>query len=222
MRTRLFILLLGVCTYAAAQYTPNTRWPYLYENFEQGTVYMGTNQKSEAKLNIHLLGNVLHYVAADGKIMQSNERDVTRVEIGQDAYLYGERQLMKIVAQKQENLLLQLTSADFDSMFSGTGAYGSSLNSSASRDLSSLDLGGLNQPELGKMLQEKNEGREIPTRITYYFLINGRLVEATKGNLEDLAGEQRKEEWKAFVKEKKIKWKKEESLALVLDFFIYK
>lgn len=218
MRLKLLTILLGVALTAVAQYAPNTRWPYLLENFTQGTVYMDKNQKSEAKLNIHLLGNVLHYVAPDGKIMQSNERGILRVEIGSEAYLYGDGQLMQIIAQKGKTVLLKLTKADFDSMFSGTGAYGASLNSSSSRDLSSLDLGGLNQPELGKMLQEKNDGREIPVRINYHYLIDGKLIEANKKEVEEQVGSDRQAEWKSFIKEKKIKWKKESSLTEVLDF----
>ena len=200
-------------------YEPNTKWPYVYNDFTPGTIFFDGNTKSSSSLNIHLLGNVLHYISADGRIFESNDQGVIRVEIGKDAYIYSDHKLVKIVSAKGNNLLVMLKKADFDAMRSqGGGAYGSSLQSSAARDLSSLDLGGLNQPELGKMLQEKTDGREIPVVDTYFYIIDGQQVDATRKGLESYLAPERKEAFEKFQKDKKIKWKKEESLISVLDF----
>ena len=103
---------------------------------------------------------------------------------------------------------------------SGGGAYGSSLNSSSARDLSSLgfDLGGLDQPELGLMLQEKKEGRTIPLVEQYSFIIGDQQIEATKKGVEKFVGDTRADALKQFLKENKIKWKSEESLQQLLTF----
>lgn len=216
------IVLLGFAVMAHAQkFEPNTKWPYVYEHFTPGTIYFEGNEKSPADMNIHLWGNVLHYVKADGKIYQSDDRKVVRVEIGTDAYLYSDHKLMKLIANEGTNLLVLLTKGDFDAMrSSGGGAYGSSLNSSASRDLSSLgfDLGGLDQPELGLMLQEKKEGRTIPLVYQYFFIIGGQQIEATKKGVGKFLGDAKADAWKQFQKEHKIKWKQEESLKEVLLF----
>lgn len=223
MRTLLiFCMLLGYCVCGCAQFQPNTRWPYLYENFTDGTIYFVRNQKSTARLNIHLWGNVLHYVNEDGKIYESNSQNIVRVKIGEDVYLYGEHQLMKLLAEKSGNVLLQLTYGDFDAMNAGTGAYGASLNSSAATDLTSLDLGGMDKPSLAKMLMEKNDGRDIPLRTSYYFIINDKLVAANKKGIAAMVGENEEEEWKTFLKKNKIKWKREDSLIRILDFFAQK
>ena len=222
---KLLSILFGVslCASVLAQtYMPNTRWPYLYENFTNGTIYFTGNKKTSAQLNIHLWGNVLHYVSNDGRIYETTDGNIIRVEIGTDVFLYGDNQLMKLVAEKNNNVLLCLRTGDFDSMNAGTGAYGASLNSSAVTDLSSLDLGGLDKPALAKMQEEKNIGRDIPMRTSYYYVINGRLVEATKKDMTRFVGEEREGEWKSFLKTNKIKWKKEDSLKKVLDFFITK
>ena len=202
----------------AQQYHPNTHWPYLLQNFEQGTIYFSNNQKSEAKLNVHLWGNVLHYIHQEGKIFESPDKDVVRVEIGDRAFLFGDHKLMQIVGDKQNKVLLKLTTGDFDSMFSGTGAYGASLSTSATRDLSSLDLGGLDKPDLGKMLQNKEDGREIPLKVNYFFLIDGTLVDASKKGMDSYLEESKKAAWSSFLKANKIKWKSEEGLLKVLDF----
>lgn len=217
-----YLLTFLPLTAEAQKFEPNTKWPYLYENFTPGTIFFEGNQKSTADMNIHLWGNVLHYVKADGRIYQSDDKKIVRVEIGSDAYIYIDRQLMHVIANQGTNLLVKLTKGDFDAMrSSGGGAYGSSLNSSASRDLSSLgfDLGGLNNPELGLMLQEKKEGRTIPLADRYFFIINGQQVDASKKGFVKFVGEARAEALKNFLKEKKTKWKNEKSLTQLLDFF---
>jgi hypothetical protein len=225
MMKRLFVFFVfmqaTLLTVMAQKYEPNTKWPYLYEDFIPGTIFFEGNQKSTADMNIHLWGNVLHYVKADGKIYQSDEKNVIRVEIGSDAYIYVDHQLKRIVANEGTNLLVKLTKGDFDAMrSSGGGAYGSSLNSSSSRDLSSLgfDLGGLDHPELGLMLQEKKEGRTIPLVEQYSFIIGDQQIEATKKGVEKFVGDTRADALKQFLKENKIKWKSEESLQQLLTF----
>lgn len=225
MMKRLFVFFVfmqaSLLTVMAQKYEPNTKWPYLYEDFIPGTIFFEGNQKSTADMNIHLWGNVLHYVKADGKIYQSDEKNVIRVEIGSDAYIYVDHQLKRIVANEGTNLLVKLTKGDFDAMrSSGGGAYGSSLNSSSARDLSSLgfDLGGLDQPELGLMLQEKKEGRTIPLVEQYSFIIGDQQIEATKKGVEKFVGDTRADALKQFLKENKIKWKSEESLQQLLTF----
>lgn len=215
----LTLIALALTTLSAsAQYEPNTKWPYVYENFTDGTIYFDGNKKTAAKLNIHLLGNVLHYISADGKIFESSDKNVIRVEIGSDVYLFCGKRMMKLCASKGDDALLLLEKGDFDSLVEGTGAYGSSLNSSAARDLSSLDLGGLDKPELGRMLQEKNDGSIISVKPEYYFVINGEQVEATKKGLDKYFKDSKPDEWKAFLKANKIKWKDADSLAKILDF----
>ncbi len=208
----------AVMTTYAQQFEPNTKWPYLYEDFTDGTIFFEGNKKTECQLNVHLWGNKLHYLNADQKIFESNDKGVIRVEIGSDAYIFSDHQLVKLLATDNGNVLVELTKADWDAMFSGTGAYGASLNSSSSRDLSSLELAGLGKPELGLMLQERHDGREIPLKTQFFFIIGGHLTEANKGDVEDILNVEGKSLWKGFLKENKIKWKKVESLKKVLTF----
>ncbi len=211
--------LLAIALQVMAKFDPNTKWPYIYENFTDGVVYSTDKTKSEGKLNVHLSGNVLHYIGKDGKVYQDTDRKVARVEIGKDAYIYVDHSLMQIVGSEGENVLLKYTKAEFSRIQSGAGgAYGADLNSSSSRQLSSLELGGMNTPELGMMLQEKNDGAEIPLTTEYYFIIGGKRILADKNKVADFLGSSRIAEWKTFLKENKIKWKKEDCLMTVLKF----
>lgn len=218
MRKIIILTVLLVSLTATAQYAPNTKWPYLNEAFQHGTIYFDTDKRTEADLNIHLWKNALHYISEDGRIFEAPQNGLMRVEIGNKAYIPVNRELMEIVAVKGVNMLLKLEKANFDSMNEGTGAYGASLNSSSSKDLSSLDLGGMNNPKLGEMLQQRHDGREIPINVRFYFLFGEKLVEANKASVESLIGNDCREKWKVFQKERKIKWKKEASLKEVLDF----
>lgn len=214
----LFAMLNTILTTNAQNYEPNTKWPYIYENFTDGTVFFDGNKKAQMQLNIHLWGNKLHYLSDDNRILETKDKGVVRVEIGNDAYIFSDHQMVRILAVDQNNLVVELTKADFDALFTGTGAYGSSLNSSAARDLSSLDLGGIDNPELGRLLQERNDGRDLSLKRLYYFIIDGKQIEANKKEVESLLNDNGKKEWKAFQKQNKIKWKNEDSLAKVLSF----
>lgn len=217
MKRLIFVLLSLNALCAMAQFKPNTKWPYLYEEFSAGKVYCGNKVNSDLNLNIHLWGNALHYISPDGKILESTYRDISRVEILGDVYLMADDKLMKLVASKNNNVLLLYTKGDFASLNNGGGAYGASLNSSATMELTSLDLGGMDKPALAKLQQEKNDGRVIPLTKEYYFIIGDELIEATKKEMNDNFSSI--DGWKQFLSDNKIKWKREESLIKILDFF---
>ena len=220
MKRSLFIIsLLCLTLIVKAQYEPNTTWPYIYKNFTEGTAYSSDNTKSTLQMNIHLAGNVLHYIGKDDRIYRADDNKITRVEIGGDAYLFINHQPMQLIGTHGNNVLLKLQDADFSRMQSaGGGAYGSDANTLATSQKSSLDLGGLNTPELAKMLLEKEDGAIIPLVTRYYFIIGDKRIEASKGSVEKLIGEAREKDFKAFLKTNKIKWKNEESLMKILEY----
>ena len=224
MRKQVLLMTMSVVALLASAYTPNTKWPYVYENFSEGTLYRGKDY-SVAQFNIHYMGNVLHYISPeDDKIYTAKGNDVDSVMIADRKYVLVDhkdgRKMMEVVAQSGENKAFRLDYVDFDAaMQSSGGAYGSSSNSSATRNLSSLDLGGLNNPKHGLLLQEKNDGKSLVVRSRYYLRIGKFDIEANKKAVEQIVPAEKEEEWKQFLKKNKIKWKKPESLLQVLEFF---
>lgn len=219
LRISILIVFIAICTNSYAQgYEPNTRWPYLYEEFTPGIVYMVGNMKMNCKLNIHLVGNVVHYVGDDDKIYKMKDEKILRVEIGDDAYIIYHHEMMKMVSVADSLLLLNITRGDFNSMLEGQGAYGSSLNSSATKSLSSLGLGGFGNPDLAQLMDKRYEGEAIPLVDCYYFLLNGTLIDATKKGVLKYFGDNRSAEMKEFFKQNKVKWKDSESLTFLLSF----
>lgn len=217
--TLLLIIAMAFTAKAQEEFTPNTLWPYVYENFESGTIYFANEKQNSSLLNIHLYGNVLHYVANDGKIYNVDVKDITKVAIGNDTYVCNNGKMMQVVAAKGGATLLKMEKADFDALFTSTGAYGASLNTYGSRDISALDLGGLNGPELGKMMQTKKDGREISIKAEYYLKIGSKLMPANKKDIINNLDESIKGDFKTYVDKNKIKWKKENSLVKMMDFF---
>lgn len=201
-------------------YEPNTKWPYVFENFQDATIYFKNNSKAQALVNVHLWKNCLHHVNAAGKIMEYTNRDIVRIEIAGEAYFFVDGKVMKVEAQQGESFVMSLAKGDFNSLTKGTGAYGASLNSSATTELNSLDLGGLDKPELGRMEEEKNQGRTIPVTIEYYFIFNGNHIRATKTGVSNFIGKDRSAEFKSFCSSNKIKWKDVASLQKILSFLI--
>ncbi len=220
MKKPLFILamLSLYLTTISAQFKANTNWPYLYENFSEGTIYFTGNKEVKSKLNIHLLESSLHYLQ-DGNIYQANTHDILGAKIGNDKFICEDGKLMKTISEVKSNKLLKLTVGDFESLLSNKGAYGASSNTQAVKDLSSLEIRGLNNPAHGYMLQEKNEGRIVPLKETYYLLLDKKMIPATKRDIEKYLNDSDKDKWKGFLKENKIKWKDEQKLTLLLNYF---
>lgn len=212
------IAMLAAAFVASAQYTPNTKWPYVLENFENGVLHRGTDHSEEAMFNIHFTGNTLHYVnPTDQKIYTAKYNKIDSVVMNSGTFVQSiDGQMMRVEARRGENMVLKLEYADLDALNTNTGAYGLSLNSSATRKLSSL---GTTNASLIMMLQERNDGTPLVIRTKYYLRIGDKDIEANKGAIEDFLTDDKKEGFKLFLKQNKIKWKKPESLAVLLQYF---
>jgi hypothetical protein len=69
------------------------------------------------------------------------------------------------------------------------------------------------------MKLERNDGKDLPLIEEYYFIFGDKIVEATRKEVEKSLGDNGKTKLKAFVKQNKIKWKNEDSLVKLLEFF---
>lgn len=189
----------------------------VYEDFIPGELVMKNNDKVQAAFNIHLQDGELHYLKGDN-ILFVNIAQIKEVTIGIDRYIPTESKMMKVISQKDDNYLLKNTQGDFDALFVGTGAYGSNANTQAVRNLSSIEIGGKSIVNHAILLQNKEEGKELPILEKYYFLINNKCVLAHKKTIEKEYVKDHNT-WKIFLKDNKIKWHREESLIKVLHFF---
>lgn len=211
-----FFCVCFFCYMAHAEYIPNTMWPYMYEDFVQGELVLKNGDKVRASFNVHLLEGELHYLKDDKILFVSTSR-VKEVTIGEERYVPAKGEMMKVLAQDSTKYLLQSVLGDFDALIVGTGAYGASANTQAVRNLSSLEIGGKNIINHSMLLQNKEAGKELPIITKRYIMVGEKCIPATKKEVEkQLITDQ--EQWNAFLKENKIKWRKESDLVKVLDF----
>lgn len=209
-----------VFSISAQSYTPTTKWPYIYEEFQDGTVYFQNDQKTKTmKLNVHLQNSTLHYLDGNS-ILQSNPRGIEKVQIGNDTFIYMNGLLVHQLSSLDNVALVKLTKADFKALTKGTtGAYGMSTEVSATNDLSSIQLSGSVNLNHTQMKLERSDGKDLPLINEYFFIFGDKIVEATRKDVEKSLGEDGKTKLKVFVKQNKIKWKDEVSLIKLLEFF---
>ena len=126
---------------------------------------------------------------------------------------------MKVLARSDNGFIAQEVLADFASLNSTGGAYGSSSNSVSTQALSSLEgIGGsrtnMNHMELKN---SKSDGALLPVTTKVYLVMPDKVLFAAKKDVNEIDGVDKKA-LSAFIKEKKIKWKNPQDLLVLLDF----
>jgi len=207
---------------ANPDYRPRDSWPYIYERFMPGAVRTAAGDLMEYQsFNICVGNGRMHYIY-DGKIMEADMTKVFTALINLDTYVNVGGKMYRVFVQTNDGAIVFLTSIDTDELNKVDIGYGVS-SSTASQTNTSLDLllGGntissvLVSQTLTIAEQQKNTGKELPLKEDCFFLVKGRLVPATKRDIQDAVG---KEAAKPFFKENKLKWNKPESLIPVLAF----
>lgn len=216
MKKFLTIAAALLCTAAFAQ-NPSTTWPYLYNNFTAGTIYLAGG-KSEVQLNVHLRRNQLHFIDKD-LVKEANLSGVNLVTIGADKFIPVEGGVRKVVAENAHGYVLASILGDFAAVQETGGAYGASSTAASTRKLSSLDF----DTQVGQnhiiLMQNKSNGADLRLITTYWlFLADGTCVKASKKDVEEFLPESSLPSWKAWLKTAKVKWRSPEGLLSVIDF----
>lgn len=221
MKRQLFIvlaLILSLCKLTAQDYQPTTTWPYLYPDFTAGELQKYGGSANEGSYNIHLAKGTLHFIEQD-IIREAASSEVFSVRIAQDYYANVGGTIMKVLARSDNGFIAQEVLADFASLNSTGGAYGSSSNSVSTQALSSLEgIGGsrtnMNHMELKN---SKSDGALLPVTTKVYLVMPDKVIFAAKKDVNEIDGIDKKA-LSAFIKEKKIKWKNPQDLLVLLDF----
>lgn len=221
MKKAFYLLLLLFCITARAEYSPTTMWPYLYEDFTEGLVMYKSGSAIKGKLNIHLEQGELQYIEGDA-IMTTDLRNVEYAIVGTDKFVVAEQSMMKVIEENDARSAFVLLSVlgDFEALYVGTGAYGSSANTQAVRSQSSLEIGGKNVVSHAKLLAEKKEdsGKSLSTKEKLYIKVGDESSLAYQKDIEKIFGLSGNQEWKSFLKANKIKWRKTGDLFKVVEF----
>jgi len=218
MKHNLFIALVFLCGIVVTPALSITSmWPYVYGDFQRGTVSFKDSTSLSAEVNVHLLKSTLHYLK-DNQIIEANTSDIVVVRINLDTYYVKNNQLLRFITGDSVEYVAELVLADFDGMMSSGGAYGSSSNVQATSKLTSVEVGGVNITNHMELKSNKEGGALLPLIRKYVLVTPDKMYPATRKGIESLLPEARKASFKQFLKTKKVSWKDPASLVPLLDF----
>jgi len=216
----LAVILFNVGLSAQAQdYQPTSTWPYLYEDFVDGVIYLKDGTKLNMPLNVQLRSDKIHFLDKD-VVKQAVVKDVVAVFIGEDKFILVDGKAMKVVKEAQGGCVVKESLGDFASLNETGGAYGTSSSTSATRKVSSLELDSQVNQQHMLLLEQKHEGQPLPLMDSFYLVTPKLTVKALKSDVEAVLTDGQKNVWKSWLKENKIKWKDPESLSKLVDFLI--
>lgn len=196
-----------------------TTWPYLYPQFTDGVIFLLDGQKVYHKLNVHLLKSRLHYLEAN-VVKEALSRDIFYVTIGEDKFMVVNGDVMQVVAETKGGFVAKLVKINEESLYDSGGAYGGTTTTSATRNLSSVEIsGGANMNHM-LLLQNKETGKEVSLKEEYYLVANDTVYRAYRKDVERMLGPELHAEFRNYLKQNKIKWKDPSKLILVVDFLI--
>lgn len=219
---RLSLLLLAALVSIPAwtqNYKPRETWPFLYEEFQEGTTRTRTGELvSGAMFNITVKDNKLLYLK-DGTTMLADMGAIYTVGIGDDVYVNVLGQLYKVLSELDKGLVLSQNSLDIDEFNKVQIGYGVS-SSTASADGLQVSLDGrfnFVNMSVEQSRHDKDSGPVLPMRETLYLYVNNSLIPASQNNVTTWPGVDRNEA-RDFIKKEKIKWKQTESLEKLVIF----
>ena len=222
MKRILFILAGALCSMPAfaQQFEPRETWPFIYEEFQPGaTRTRDGSLTSEASFNVAVHDGTLMYISTDGVIMRPDMSRVYTARVGEDVYVNILGRMYKVLSELDCGNVVLGTEIDVDKQNQVNIGYGISSSTASSYNMSVLldgrfDTGGktVEQTEA-----DKYQGNVLPVKQTLYLNIGSRLIPATRQEVLNLPGVDKKEA-NAFFKQEKIKWKETSSLEKVLIF----
>jgi hypothetical protein len=215
-RIKIFLLFSLISIMASAQ-SVNTMWPYLFNEFRDGTIYTKDGFKFDRKVNVHVLKSTLHYLDGNN-IKETSSSDLLMLDSGEDMFMCVDGQVMRVVAGDEEGFVATLVLGDFSKVAESGGAYGASSNTLSTMELTSVDLGGINIIDHMRLKNNKESGKKIPLMTSYFIVAGERVYPANKNKIRRMLDKELQKQFKDFIKEKKINWNRAESLMLLVDF----
>lgn len=203
---------------AQNRFRPLESWPYIYEDFNPGSIFMSKgNVIQYNQLNINLIDGKVHYIE-DGTVMQADINNVNLVRIRHDVYLNHGGYMYKVQAETKHGAVLLKKEADIEEMSKADIGYGRSATASTSSlRVFALDGGNLINKSLEDINKNRYSGKELILRERYYLIIDGKLVRASKNEVLSWSGTN-KNLTKKYIKDNKVKWKNEYDLSLLVEF----
>ena len=214
------LLMSGAVAYGQDKFEPLTSWPYIYDEFQPGSVFNNKgNTIDYDKLNVNIVNGRMHFVK-DNRIMEIDMMTVNVVRVDKDVYLNVFGKLMKVLKETDNGAVVSLTEIDVEKMSRTSIGYGTSAIAST-QNVSTAALesntGSIINKSLGSVTQDKYSGDPLALKETTYLVVDGLLVPARK---KDVTSDARFDSNKVaeYLKSHKVKWNNVENLSELVEF----
>lgn len=215
------VLLAAVAV--AQNEAPTTNWPYLYPEFKDGEIQRTRGKAVKSMLNIHLNLGALHYVE-NGKIKEANTLGIDSITIGEDLFRNVGGKMLKVLAETEGGYVVEEARGNFTAVVRDDGAYGTTgLNSTTTKtflyneNVVNAYNGYLLTDVYADLLAMKDQGEKLPVNRNMYIVIGIEQIPASKKNVADLDGLDKKA-FKAFLKSEDIQWDDPQDLVKVIEY----
>ena len=215
------VLLAAVAV--AQNEAPTTNWPYLYPEFKDGEIQRTRGKAVKSMLNIHLNLGTLHYVE-NGKIKEANTLGIDSITIGEDLFRNVGGKMLKVLAETEGGYVVEEARGNFTAVVRNDGAYGTTgLNSTTTKtflyneNVVNAYNGYLLTDVYADLLAMKDQGEKLPVNRNMYIVIGIEQIPASKKNVADLDGLDKKA-FKAYLKSEDIQWDDPQDLVKVIEY----
>lgn len=204
----------------AQKYEPRDTWPFVYENFTDGSLYSNTGDVLlSARMNVSVLNQKLYYLKGE-TIMEADMVRLYAAKIGpaEDLYVNVGAKMYRVLAESDGGAALQADILDVERYNKASIGYGVTSYTASTQNVSGLAMESAAGVNINQAQASKEGGEPLPVLEKKYILYGrGRIVPALKREVMDIP-DLDKQAAKEFFKENKIKWNQAASLTQVADF----
>ena len=215
-----FVLSFMTIPLFAQKYEPRDTWPFVYENFTDGSLYSSTGDVLlSARMNVSVLNQKLYYLKGE-TIMEADMVRLYAAKIGpaEDLYVNVGAKMYRVLAESEGGAALQADILDVERYNKASIGYGVTSYTASTQNVSGLAMESSAGVNINTAMASKEGGESLPVLEKKYILYGrGRIVPALKREVMDIP-DLDKQAAKVFFKENKIKWNQAASLTQVADF----
>ena len=215
-----FVLSFMTIPLFAQKYEPRDTWPFVYENFTDGSLYSSTGDVLlSARMNVSVLNQKLYYLKGE-TIMEADMVRLYAAKIGpaEDLYVNVGAKMYRVLAESEGGAALQADILDVERYNKASIGYGVTSYTASTQNVSGLAMESAAGVNINQAQASKEGGEPLPVLEKKYILYGrGRIVPALKREVMDIP-DLDKQAAKVFFKENKIKWNQAASLTQVADF----
>ena len=201
-------------------YEPRETWPFIYQDFQPGAARTRDGSLiTEARFNVAVHDGSLMFVGSDDVIMRADMARVYTARVGEDVFVNVGGRMYRLLSELDCGAVVLGTEIDVDKQNTVKIGYGISSSTGSAQNISLLMDGrfDLVNKKLQQTELDKFRGEVLPLKETFYLRIGLTLIPASRQEILNLPGMDKKAA-NAFFKDQKIKWRETASLEKLLVF----